>query len=147
MKNLKLAFASVLFLTFTINGCGSQVDFNQKAEILNQPAPDVVAMHNRNVGENPSGYYSTGILKIKDKTNIDKTIEALKELKENTIKEPGYVSFIVQQDKTDPTRILIWEHFKDEASFKSHLGSPHLNKFLGLNLVEFVIGYSTQFIA
>lgn len=86
-------------------------------------------------------FYSTGILKIKDTTKIDFTISQLKKLRNVTLSESGNISFDIKQVKNDPTKIILWECFKDEKSFTDHLSSKHLQEFIKLDLVELENGY------
>ncbi|MDP3463938.1 MAG: antibiotic biosynthesis monooxygenase, partial [Bacteroidales bacterium] len=88
--------------------------------------------------------FSTGILKIKDKTKIDFTISELKKLRNLTLSESGNISFDIKQVINDPTKIILWECFKDEKSFNDHLSSKHLQEFIKLDLVELEKGYITK---
>ncbi|MFZ4800215.1 MAG: VOC family protein [Bacteroidia bacterium] len=89
-------------------------------------------------------FYSTGIFKIKDPTNIDFAISELKKLRNLTLLERGNISFDIKQVKDDPTKIILWECFKDEPSFNDHLCSTHLQEFIKLDLVELENGYMTK---
>ena len=89
-------------------------------------------------------FYSTGILKIKDTTKIDFTISELKKLRNLTLLESGNISFDIKQVKNEPTKIILWECFKDEQSFNDHLSSKHLQEFIKLDLIEFENGYKTN---
>jgi quinol monooxygenase YgiN/predicted enzyme related to lactoylglutathione lyase len=89
-------------------------------------------------------FYSTGVLKIKDATKIDFSISELKKLRNQTLLESGNISFDIKQLKDDPTKIILWECFKNEKSFKEHLGSIHLQEFIKLDLVELENGYITN---
>ena len=92
-------------------------------------------------------YYSTAILKIKDPQNIELTKCELVKLKAQTILETGNKTFDIHQSKEDPTKIIIWECFIDEKSFREHLDSKHLQDFIQLDLVEIENGYATTKIA
>ena len=89
-------------------------------------------------------FYSTGILNIKDTTKIDFTISELKKIRKLTLSEIGNISFDIKQVKNDPTKIILWECFKDEKSFNGHLSSKHLQEFIKLDLVELENGYVTE---
>jgi quinol monooxygenase YgiN/predicted enzyme related to lactoylglutathione lyase len=89
-------------------------------------------------------FHSTGILKIKDPTKIDFAISELKKLRTLTLLERGNISFDIKQVKDDPTKIILWECFKDEQSFNDHLSSKHLQEFIKLDLVELENGYTTN---
>jgi len=86
-------------------------------------------------------FYSTGILKVIDKRNIEKAKTALIELQQNTCIETGNITFEIQQSKEDSSEFIIWECFENEIEFQKHLNSKHLKDFLKLGLVEFVKGY------
>ena len=92
-------------------------------------------------------YYSTAILRIKDPQNIEFTKDELVKLKGQTILETGNRAFDIHQLKEDPSKIIIWECFTDEKSFKEHLDSKHLQDFIQLDLVEIENGYATTKIA
>jgi quinol monooxygenase YgiN/predicted enzyme related to lactoylglutathione lyase len=89
-------------------------------------------------------FYSTGILRIKDLTKIDFVISQLKNLRNLTLLESGNISFDIKQLKDDPTKIILWECFKNEKSFNDHLNSSHLQEFIKLDLVELENGYITN---
>lgn len=89
-------------------------------------------------------FYSTGILKIKDETNIDFAITQLKKLRNQTLMERGNISFDIKQLKNDQTKIILWESFENEKSFDDHLNSKHFQEFIGLDLVELESGYITN---
>lgn len=89
-------------------------------------------------------FYSTGILKIKDTTKSDFVIAELKKLRNLTLSESGNISFDIQQVKNDPSKIILWECFKDEKSFNDHLSSKHFQDFIKLDLVELENGYTTK---
>jgi catechol 2,3-dioxygenase-like lactoylglutathione lyase family enzyme len=92
-------------------------------------------------------FYSTGILTIKDLSTLDFTLDQLKRLKAQTILESGCISFDIQQAKEDPTKIILWECFKNEQSFYDHLSSNHLQEFVKLDLVSLEYGYTSHNLA
>ncbi len=89
-------------------------------------------------------FYSTRILKIKDIINIDFAIAQLKKLRNQTLSEIGNISFDIKQLKNDSTKIILWECFENEKSFKDHLNSKHLQEFIKLDLVEIENSYITN---
>jgi quinol monooxygenase YgiN/uncharacterized glyoxalase superfamily protein PhnB len=89
-------------------------------------------------------FYSTGILKIKDPTEIDFAISQLKKLRNQTLLESGNISFEVKQVKDNPTKIILWECFKNEQSFNDHLISKHFQEFINLDLLELENSYITN---
>ena len=88
-------------------------------------------------------FYSTAILKIKEVEKVSFALDELKILRQYTLLEAGNVSFDIKQSKEDPTVIVIWECFKNEASFQEHLQSAHLATFLKKDLVTLKNGYQT----
>ena len=92
-------------------------------------------------------YCSTAILRIKDPQNIEFTKYELVKLKAQTILETGNRTFDIHQSKDDPTKIIIWECFIDEKSFREHLDSKYLQDFIQLDLTEIEAGYATTKIA
>ena len=84
-----------------------------------------------------SGHYVTCELKVINATRCAAASSALTELSETTLKnETGCTIYTVQQDKSDPTRFVVWERFDDEAAFKRHLEQPYVKTFLASNVVE-----------
>lgn len=144
MKSLK--FMSLLLASLSIMSCSSNMPSPLQNEQLVNESQNQLNMSST-LSKTKAGYYSTGILKIKNQADIKKTLDALKVLKSSTSKEKGNLDFVILQDKVDLTRIIIWEHFLTEEDFKKHLDSEHLKKFLGLNLVDFVVGYPAQIVA
>lgn len=142
MKKIKCL--SLLFISLSIISCSSNVPSPLQNELL---VNENQVNTSSTLSKTKAGFYSTGILKIKNQADIQKTLTALKELKLSTSKEKGNLDFVILQDKADLTRIIIWEHFLTEADFNKHLSSEHLKKFLSLNLVEFVVGYPAQIVA
>ena len=89
-------------------------------------------------------FYSTALLSIKESVPIDEVITALKLLREKTLLEKGNVLFELKQLKEDPSKIIIWECFVNEAAFNDHLKSEYLQHFLQMNWVDFEFGYLTN---
>lgn len=89
-------------------------------------------------------FYSTGILKIKDLTKIDFAVLQLINLRNETLLEIGNISFNIKQVKDDPSKIILWECFKNEQAFNDHLNSKHFQDFIKLDLVELENGYITN---
>lgn len=89
-------------------------------------------------------FYTTGIIKVIEKQDIEKTKNALFALQKETKKEIGNISFEIQQSIQDESEFIIWECFENEAEFQNHLTSEHLNDFMKLNLVKFIKGYSSK---
>lgn len=95
------------------------------------------------IQEKAEKFYTTGILKVLEKENIQKTKIALIELQKHTNNEIGNLTFEIQQSKEDSTIFIIWECFINEMEFLKHLNSKHMKNFLELGLVELVKGYQS----
>ncbi|MGY6558228.1 MAG: VOC family protein [Nitritalea sp.] len=89
-------------------------------------------------------FYSTGILRIKNSLQIQQALEALQQLKMNTLQEPGCISFDVHQSREEPTQIILWECFREEADFIAHLQAKHVQDFLQQGWVDFDKGYTSS---
>ena len=96
------------------------------------------------IEEKKEKFYSTGILKVIEEQNIEKTKNALIELQKQTKNEIGNITFEIQQSIENENEFIIWECFENETEFKKHLDAEHLKEFLKLNLVEFIKGYATK---
>jgi len=63
-------------------------------------------------------------------------IEQLKELQNQTQKEPGCESFTFYQLEQQLDTFILFESFKNQASLDVHLGLPHTQKFFNHSLVS-----------
>lgn len=62
----------------------------------------------------------------------DEAISALNTLILEVKKEPSFVNIKMFVDPADPTNILLYEQWTDEAYYKGeHMNTPHLQKFMG----------------
>ena len=86
-----------------------------------------------------SGHYVTCEFKVINASPCAAASSVLVELSETILRnEPGCTIYTVQQDKSDPTRFVVWERFDDEAAFKHHLEQPYVKTFLASNVVELI---------
>jgi autoinducer 2-degrading protein len=44
--------------------------------------------------------------------------------------EPGCKQFDVLVDKDDPTKLMLYEIYKDEAAFETHQQTPHFKHYI-----------------
>jgi quinol monooxygenase YgiN len=58
-----------------------------------------------------------------------KVSEILEKLAVASRKEPGCVSYIPHWVEGDPTTVVIYEQYKDEASLEAHRATPHFKQF------------------
>jgi quinol monooxygenase YgiN len=55
--------------------------------------------------------------------------ELFRSLQDASRKEPGCVTYIVQQHLEDPRNFLVYEQYKDEAALQAHRNSDHFKKY------------------
>jgi quinol monooxygenase YgiN len=58
----------------------------------------------------------------------DNVLNALRNLTEASRKEPGCVSYIPHEVGGDPSQIMIYEQYRDEAALDAHRASPHFHE-------------------
>ena len=87
---------------------------------------------------------STAVLKANAAANPPQLIEALRELRTQTLQEKGVLQFAIQQSVADPTIFMVWEQFINQEAFQSHLDSVHLQQFLSLDLVTLEHAFPAQ---
>ena len=69
-------------------------------------------------------------LRIKPE-NVDRFMAAVKENgKAARETEPGCQGFDILVDPQDPTRVMLYETYADEAAFEAHQQTPHFKKYL-----------------
>jgi autoinducer 2-degrading protein len=61
--------------------------------------------------------------------SVDAFIEATLENARNSIREPGIARFDLVQQMDDPTRFVLMEIYRDEASTKAHKETAHYAKW------------------
>jgi quinol monooxygenase YgiN len=59
----------------------------------------------------------------------DKVVEFILPLAAASRKEPGCVTYVPHFVEGDPTTLVIYEQYKDEAALASHRASPHFAKY------------------
>lgn len=67
---------------------------------------------------------------VVDVTKLDSYKTAIKEQIEAAVsKEPGVLNLYAVYEKENPTHVTIFEIYTDEDAYKSHLQSPHYQKY------------------
>jgi quinol monooxygenase YgiN len=61
--------------------------------------------------------------------DIEKVAELLGPLTAASRKEPGCVTYIPHFVEDDPTTLLIYEQYADEAALEYHRGTPHFHQY------------------
>ncbi len=59
-----------------------------------------------------------------------KVLDALRHLAEASRKEPGCVTYIPHETADDPSLIMIYEEYRDEAALEAHRASPHFQEYV-----------------
>ena len=62
--------------------------------------------------------------------NVDRFMQMVLENGAGARKEPGCKTFDVLVDPQDPTKVMLYEVYKDEAAFQEHQATPHFKKYL-----------------
>jgi len=59
----------------------------------------------------------------------DELTDTFRKLQEETRREPGCISYIVQRSRENPRHYLIYEQYKDQAALDAHRGSEHFKQY------------------
>jgi len=62
-----------------------------------------------------------------DESDHDAVAEMLRHLTQASRQEPGCVSYIAHFVEGDPTTVVIYEQYKDEAALEHHRNTPHFH--------------------
>ena len=68
----------------------------------------------------------------------EEIIPGLRILQEETRRESGCISYIVQRSRENPRRYLIYEQYKDEAALDVHRNSAHFKQYATNGFYRFV---------
>ncbi len=60
----------------------------------------------------------------------ESVLEALKKVAPLSRQEPGVLQYIVHRSQEEPRRFFLYEEYRDEAAFQSHLESDHFKKYV-----------------
>jgi quinol monooxygenase YgiN len=64
-----------------------------------------------------------------EQDDIEKVADLLGPLTAASRKEPGCVTYIPHFVEADPTTLLIYEQYADEAALDHHRGTPHFHQY------------------
>lgn len=70
--------------------------------------------------------------------------EILRELTAASRKEPGCVSYVAHFLDGDPSTVLIYEQYADEAALDHHRGSPHFHQYAIGGLYQMMLERSME---
>ena len=60
----------------------------------------------------------------------DQVVTLLQEMAPLSLAEPGCHAYAINQSVDDPTQILIYEQYDDEAAFQEHANSEHMARII-----------------
>lgn len=69
----------------------------------------------------------------------DRVAEMLRHLTAASREEPGCVSYIAHFVADDPTTVLIYEQYADEAALEDHRSSPHFKEYASGGFYQFMV--------
>lgn len=58
----------------------------------------------------------------------ERALEYFRALKQETLKEPGNIAYLVHQSPTEPRRFFLYEQYLDEAAMDEHRASRHFGE-------------------
>lgn len=62
--------------------------------------------------------------------DADKAEGVLRELRDESRKEDGVISFDIGRSKEKPNIFALWEAYRDKASFDSHIATEHFQRLV-----------------
>lgn len=62
---------------------------------------------------------------LEDRDNV---LDAVRRLADASRKEPGCISYVPHEIAGDPSLIMIYEQYRDEAALDAHRASPHFHE-------------------
>ena len=61
--------------------------------------------------------------------DLDAVHECLRELTSASRQEPGCVAYIPHSVETDPTTVVIYEQYRNDAALEAHRGTEHFDRW------------------
>ena len=58
----------------------------------------------------------------------EEVIDSFRKLQEETRREPGCITYVVQRSRENPRVYMVYEQYKDEAALQAHRESPHFKQ-------------------
>ncbi len=80
-------------------------------------------------------WISAGI-ELQDGADLQKTKNALSQLVEDTLKEPGCIRFEILQQQDKPQCFTLWECWADDDALKAHFAAPHTKAYLAQDFTK-----------
>lgn len=60
----------------------------------------------------------------------DHVVALLQEMAPLALSEPGCRAYAINRSVEDPTKILLYEQYVDEAAFGEHVAAPHMESII-----------------
>lgn len=71
-------------------------------------------------------------------------VQILRELTRLSRQEPGCITYVPHWVESDPTTVLIYEQYQDEAALEHHRGTPHFAKYAIGGLFQHMLERSVE---
>ena len=68
----------------------------------------------------------------------DEGAATFRKLQEESRREPGCISYVVQRSREYPRHYLIYEQYKEEAALETHRNSPHFKQYAAEGVYRFI---------
>ncbi|HYR90153.1 MAG TPA: putative quinol monooxygenase [Terriglobia bacterium] len=68
----------------------------------------------------------------------DEVLDPFHKLQEETRREPGCITYVVQRSRENPRHYLIYEQYTDQAALDTHRSSPHFKQYAAEGFYRFV---------
>src|SRR4051812_18594657 len=75
----------------------------------------------------------------------DEVLGMFRKLQDETRKEPGCLTYVVQRSRENPRHYLVYEQYKNEAALEEHRNSPHFKRFATDGVFRFVEARQAEF--
>lgn len=62
--------------------------------------------------------------------DADKAEDLLRELRDESRKEDGVISFDIGRSRERPNVFALWEEYRDKASLESHIATDHFQRLV-----------------
>ncbi|WP_428649943.1 putative quinol monooxygenase [Roseibium sp.] len=83
-----------------------------------------------------SEYFISAGIELQQGADLKQTELGLKQLAEQTRREPGCLLFEIRQNLKEPGKFILWECWKDRQALADHFEMPHTRAFLARNLTQ-----------
>jgi quinol monooxygenase YgiN len=79
------------------------------------------------------------VVRVTIKTGHEEAvIEPFRKLQEESRREPGCLTYVVQRSRENPRVYMIYEQYGDEAALETHRKSPHFMQYATNGFYRFV---------